>query len=83
MENRNIESNMSNLDGALETYSYKISRLRREALVVANNFLEKPPHYWGSNSDEARDALKKLVTIEQSGRSLEAELGAHFPDCNE
>ena len=83
MENRDIKSNFSDLDGALETYSHKISHLRREALVVANNFLEKPPHYWESNADKARDAFKKLSTIEQSGRSLEAELGSHIADCNE
>ena len=83
MENRDIRNNLSNIEGALETYSQGISHLRGEALGVVNIFLDKPPEYWESNPTEARDTLTKLGAIEESGRSLEADLGSHFPNCNE
>ena len=83
MENRDIRNNLNKIEGALETYSQGISDLRGEALNIVNDFLEKPPEYWDRNPNKAQYALTRLNTIEQSGRSLEADLGSHFPNCNE
>ena len=83
MENRDIKKHLTNIEGALQTYSHGISHLRGEALDIASEFLGKPPEYWESNANEAHATLAKLNIIEESGRSLEAELGTYFPDCNE
>jgi hypothetical protein len=78
MENRNI--NNTRLPGAeISFYSLELSRLKRDAVKLANEFLDKDPSYWDSNAEEAQALLEKLSAIEGLSRDIESSCLPHLP----